>query len=105
MRPFSTISSEAFRNILHEAEPRYRFPARDTLSDKIIPTLYKVERAQLKDELKQTPAVALTTDGWTSQATQSYLATTAHYITNWKLRSKVLWGCHTVPYLLAYACV
>lgn len=36
-------------------------------------------------------AVALTTDGWTSRATQSYLTVTAHYITDeWELNSHVL---------------
>lgn len=35
-------------------------------------------------------SVALTTDGWTSRATESYI-TTAHYISqDWKLENKVL---------------
>ncbi|KAI4791001.1 hypothetical protein KUCAC02_034269, partial [Chaenocephalus aceratus] len=38
-------------------------------------------------------SIALTTDGWTSRATESYLTVTAHYITpdcNWNMQSHVL---------------
>ena len=42
----------------------------------------------LKEEGK---SIALTTDGWTSKATESYNATTAHFIdSRWELRSCVL---------------
>lgn len=36
-------------------------------------------------------SVALTTDRWMSRATESYITTTAHYISqDWKLENKVL---------------
>ena len=35
--------------------------------------------------------VALTSDGWTSRATESFLIVTAHYITSeWEMKSSVL---------------
>lgn len=78
------------RAILHEAEPRYQFPSRNTLSKDVIPQLYIAEKANLQEELKQVIAVAITSDGWTSRATQSYETYTCHYINNWQLCSKVL---------------
>lgn len=41
--------------------------------------------------MSDTAHVALTTDGWTSRATESFLTVTAHYITSeWEMRSCVL---------------
>ena len=39
--------------------------------------------------------VALTTDGWSSKATQSFMMVTCHFISqDWKLVSAVLTTCH-----------
>lgn len=65
-------------------------PSRPYFSDKIVPDLYQKTRESVIHELKQTQYVSVTTDGWTSRATESYIAITAHYLVDWQLRSKVL---------------
>ncbi|KAJ8353394.1 hypothetical protein SKAU_G00209610 [Synaphobranchus kaupii] len=45
----------------------------------------------IKHELSAAPTVALTTDGWTSRATESYLTVTAHFINSeWEMKNPVL---------------
>jgi hypothetical protein len=45
----------------------------------------------VKENLKSACHISLTTDGWTSKATQSYITITAHYIAqDWLLQSAVL---------------
>ena len=54
-------------------------------------SLYEQEKTKIVDELSQASSVALTTDGWTFRATESYVTITAHYITEeWEMRSPVL---------------
>lgn len=44
--------------------------------------------------MSETRSVALTTDSWTSRATESYLTVTAHFITaEWEIKSHVLQTC------------
>ncbi|XP_046562724.1 zinc finger BED domain-containing protein 4-like [Haliotis rubra] len=71
-------------------EPKYTLPSRATLSRKVIPDLYEKVK-EVKAGLKASHSVALTTDGWTSRATQSYITITAHFIDEeWELKNKVL---------------
>lgn len=45
----------------------------------------------LKLSLQQATSVSITTDGWTSNTTESYITVTCHYIDNeWNLKSSVL---------------
>ena len=53
-------------------EPKYTLPSRQHFSEKEVPQLYLDVASQVKDALKG-KHVALTTDGWTSKATQSYI--------------------------------
>ena len=41
--------------------------------------LYEQKKTELKSEFAEAVAVALTTDGWTSRATESYLTITCNY--------------------------
>ena len=45
----------------------------------------------LMEMLKESSHIALTTDIWTSVATQAYITVTAHFVSsNWKLRTYLL---------------
>ena len=91
LRPFSVVQNSGFQNILHVLEPRYTIPSRQHFSDKALPELYEKKKTELKSNLAEAVAVALTTDGWTSRATESYVTITCNYIDKeWKLRSNVL---------------
>ncbi|KAM3858869.1 E3 SUMO-protein ligase ZBED1-like [Diretmus argenteus] len=72
-------------------EPCYEIPSCIDFSKKIVPDLYEEEKKKIDAELSKAPFVALTTDGWTSRAAESYVTVTAHYITaEWEMRSPVL---------------
>ena len=91
MRPYSVVQNEGFKNMLKVLEPRYEIPSRTHFSEKVVPDLYEREKKKVVDELSQVSAVALTTDGWTSRGTESYVTITAHFITeDWEMRSLVL---------------
>lgn len=57
------------------------------------PAYYKETVMKVEEKLIEAEYVALTTDTWTSNSTQSFMAVTAHYVSaNWKQVS-VLLGC------------
>ncbi|WAR07747.1 TRA1-like protein [Mya arenaria] len=80
--------------------PHIRFPAefmRDKrqqlkiISDKVIPDMYTVVRAQVEAKLNDCISIAITTDGWTSRACQSYLTVSVHGLdSNWNLHNYVV---------------
>ena len=91
MRPYSVVENEGFKAMLRELEPRYEIPSRRHFSEKIIPNLYDETRTVVEDQLKQAPFIALTTDSWTSRATESYNTVTAHFLNkDWSVISYVL---------------
>ena len=91
MRPFSVVDNEGFRLLLNTLEPRYSIPSRPHFSRAVLPALYSETKAKVMQTLKEADSLALTTDGWTSRATQGYITITAHVITGeWKMASFVL---------------
>ena len=61
-------------------EPRYKIPSRTHIASTIMPRLYSIVRQRIEGSLSKARMVALTTDGWTSRATESYITITAHYV-------------------------
>lgn len=91
MRPYSTVEEVGFRYLLHVLEPRYTPPSRKSVRESVVPALYNRTRGIVEQELKAAHSVALTTDSWTSRATESFLTVTAHFIsTEWGMRTVVL---------------
>ncbi|KAI4824950.1 hypothetical protein KUCAC02_020661 [Chaenocephalus aceratus] len=61
------------------------------MSQSVVPAIYRCSRAVVEHELSAASAVALTTDGWTSRATESDLTVTAHFINSeWEMQNPVL---------------
>ena len=66
-----------------------------------MPQLYDEVKSEVLNQLNCAPVIALTTNGWTSRATQSYETITAHFINdsweiaNYVLHIKVLGEAHT----------
>ncbi len=84
MRPFSVVENDGFTHLLSVLEPRYQLPSRPHFSQNVLPHLYSEVRAKLVEDLSDAKFIALTTDGWTSRVTQSFMTITAHDITdNW----------------------
>ena len=91
LKPISTVESEAFKQLVQELDGRYKLPGRTYFSQTVLPELYQETKQSVIDCLQQAPVVALTTDGWTSRATQSYITVTAHVIDpDWKMHNFVL---------------
>ena len=96
LRPIRLVECEGFRNLLSYLEPGYTLPSRKQFSMEIN---HKFEAC--KDKLKkcleaEALSMALTTDIWTSMATEEYMTVTAHYIDpNLKLQNFVL---ETLPF-------
>ena len=92
MRPLSVVESPSFHNILAKAEPRYDVPNRTYYKDRFLPKLYETTKSAIISELRDAiVGVSITTDCWTSRATQSFMTVTAHFVTKIrKLKSYVL---------------
>ena len=91
-QPMSIVEDEGFLELINYLNPRYEMIARSTIRDKRLPALYNLKKAEIMKEMSEALSVAVTTDSWTSHATQSYTTITAHYIdTEWKQKSKVLY--------------
>ena len=89
LKPLRTVDGIGFRRFLEFIEPGYKIPSRThvrTMCQKRFEELKDVVAASLTDQF-----VSLTTDIWTSRATQAYLTITSHFITkDWKMQSSVL---------------
>ena len=96
LRPIRTVECEGFHNLMNYLEPGYVIPSRKQFAADII---FKHTKCQevLKEHLKnKAKFITLTTDIWTSIATESYITATAHYIDdNWELQAFVL---ETMPF-------
>jgi hypothetical protein len=90
--PHNLVEREGFRKMVTALNPRYELPHRKFFANNSIPALYNEVREQLGRLMKvEAQFVALTTDAWTSAATQPFVAVTCHFIdTNWNLKSVCL---------------
>nr|XP_061794906.1 E3 SUMO-protein ligase ZBED1-like [Nerophis lumbriciformis] len=91
LRPYYVVENVGFRHLLKTLEPRYKLPARATFADSVVPSLYREVREDVSMSLQKASRVAITSDAWTSVATESYITITAHYINkDWQMLSHVL---------------
>lgn len=91
MRPFSVVENKGFRRLLHTLEPKYTIPSRTHFTRTVIPKLYEESKSKIVQILKDAVSIAITTDGWTSRSTQSYITITAHTVnSDWKMENVVL---------------
>ena len=89
MRPISTVEGVGFKEFCAALEPRFVVPCRATVSDRIV-KLYESTKEGVMASVRDKP-VSLTTDGWTSLATDAYVTVTAHWISDdWNMYNKVL---------------
>ena len=96
LRPIRIVECDGFRNLISYLEPGYALPCRKQFTADI-----NLKHARCKEVLKErlkkeAQFISLTTDIWTSLATESYLTVTAHYIDrSWELQAFVL---ETLPF-------
>ena len=94
MRPISIVRDRGLKELLNFLEPNYQIPSTTHIS-----TLIRIDfqdgMTLLKHRMCNITSIALTTDIWTSRATQAFATTTAHFIDeDWRLVSYVLETVH-----------
>ena len=70
LRPFSVVSNQGFCDLVHTLDPKYVIPSRTYFSDTVIPDMYEQVKTEVLASLSKATQVSLTTDGWTSRATE-----------------------------------
>ena len=69
-------------------EPEYTLPTRKTVTSRL-----EINHCKMKEEMQRAfegaEYVAITSDGWTSITTESYMTITCHYVDEGHLRSCV----------------
>nr|XP_055065281.1 E3 SUMO-protein ligase ZBED1-like [Misgurnus anguillicaudatus] len=87
MRPLSMVEDKGFRDMISTFNPKYNLPSR-TYFTQLMEKKHRDITEKLKAVLKQTEYVALTTDIWTSVATEAYLGVTCHFLgEDWEMKS------------------
>ena len=87
MQPFSFVEDSGFRGVMAEAEPRFTIPSRQTFRYNVIPKLYNQAAQALQKKVENfkvkyggNAIFSVTTDAWTSSATDSYITYTLHIV-------------------------
>lgn len=94
LQPLSIVEDVGFRNFVKTLEPRYKIPSRKTLMEGKLPALYEECSSKVRKALSSVDNVVLTTDMWTSTATEAYLTVSCHIIDeNWQMLAYVLETC------------
>ena len=90
--PLRLVEGEDFRNFVSYLSPDYKLPSRQKLSNKLLPDKQTILTNKMKDKILRISYFSLSIDSWTSFATRSYVAITAHGITRdtWSLESFLL---------------
>ena len=78
--------------MLHTFEPRYVLPDRKAINHHYMPEMYRQIKIKITEAMKQGLLYfPLTTNAWTSRASNSYVMHTVHYIDEkWNLCNNVL---------------
>lgn len=92
-QPFSIVEDRGFKRLVKLLEPSYNLPSRFHLSNHVLPNMYDLEKNKMLNAMEEAESVSLTTDTWTSNNTQSYMAITAHYINKEWVQKSILLGC------------
>lgn len=90
LQPISILEDEGFKELVRYLEPRFKMVSRAYMSSTTLPQLYGEGKSKLELVIKDAEALSLTTDAWTSRATQNFVTVTMHCIFNWELKSYVL---------------
>lgn len=91
LQPFSVVEDEGFRVFCKTLQPRYELPCRSTVTKLVCKELHEESAVSVQQDITESASVSLTTDAWTSRATQSYITVTAHVLDKaWNFRSYVL---------------
>ena len=97
-RPIPIVEDDGLQQLLRRAlqNDEYKIPCRRTI-DEMVTDMYSTKIASIKEAVKNSKAVALTSEFWTSPGNESYCGIIYHWITyDWNLKSVVLACVHVV---------
>jgi hypothetical protein len=88
-QPFSIVTDRGFKSLVSSLEPRFKLPARTTLSGCRLHTLFaETLESAWKKEVNVERVFSVTVDGWKSRSNMHLIGITAHYInTDWQFMS------------------
>ena len=81
LRPIRIVEDAGFISLLQFLEPGYTIPCRKTFAN-IVTNHHQSAKQKLKKHLAAADAVSVTTDIWTSLATEAYITLTAHFVSH-----------------------
>lgn len=91
MAPVYVVEKDSFRDLVKVLDPRYVMPSRKHFSKVELPRLYDACRVEVEKDVCSVVHYALTTDLWTSRATQPFMSITIHFIrSDWTLCARCL---------------
>ncbi|KAK7944875.1 hypothetical protein WMY93_000603 [Mugilogobius chulae] len=93
-RPFSLVEDVGFRELMKIVAPTYTLPSRKT---EMVEAKYQEAQEENKAKVQKAVAVSLTSDMWTSESMDSYLAVTCHYIDEFNELNTTLLGIQHFP--------
>ena len=89
MQPSAIVEDKGFKKFVSLLDPKYQPPSRRNLMRRI------PVKEIVKNKLNASSTVCLTTDIWTSRASQGYMTVTCHFIDeSWLLKTFVLETFH-----------
>ena len=97
-RPISIVEDDGLQQLFRTAlqNDEYKMHCRRTI-DKMLTDMYNTKMESIKEAVKNSKTVALTSDFWTSLGNESYCGIICHWITDdWNLKSVVLACVHVV---------
>jgi len=81
MMPLNTVKNVGFQKMLYTFEPHYVLPDRKAITHHYMPEMYRQVKIKITEAMKRGLLYfSLTTDAWTSRASNSYVTHTVHYI-------------------------
>ncbi|KAJ8025314.1 Zinc finger BED domain-containing protein DAYSLEEPER [Holothuria leucospilota] len=88
--PVSFVEGDGFCDLMKAIEPSYTVPSRKTVSTLLL-AKFVAKKMNVKAAIEGMASVSLTTDCWTSRASEGYMTVTAHSIDEaWRNVSFVL---------------
>ncbi|XP_072400230.1 zinc finger BED domain-containing protein 4-like [Diabrotica undecimpunctata] len=81
LQPFSLVEDTGFRHFVNTLNPAYQLPSRKYVTNTLLPALYEEKLHNVREMVKTVSSVTITTDCWTSINTESFMATTIHFVT------------------------
>lgn len=88
--PFNLVYRKGIRRFISVNDPKYELPSKTHLKEVIFPELHANLKEELNHLLSEVAYVAISSDLWTSPATEGYLTITCHFIHGGTLRTAVL---------------